>query len=213
MREKQIHSVVIRTHVAAALVTVLVGMCGGCANAKYDRGYELDSFLDVVQVRGMPPIAQSKKYQCGYACLASVALYYDVNPVKLTETSIVKKFSGRPLSAKELLEMAKQFGLIGYAYKGSLDDLTKNLKKGRPVIILLGDPPRTADWPSFEWAQDTGGSMVAVPHWVVVTGLMPDGKFVLQDPRKGRLVITTKALMAEWKKKSSVSVLIGVRTS
>ena len=55
-------------------------MCGGCSNAQYDRGFELETYSQVTLIRGVPPICQSGKYQCGYACLASVAIYYGMEP-------------------------------------------------------------------------------------------------------------------------------------
>jgi ABC-type bacteriocin/lantibiotic exporter with double-glycine peptidase domain len=198
---------------ALAIVMIVMSMCAGCANARYDRGSSIESLADTVQVYGVPPVAQSSKYQCGYVCLASVALYYNTNTSKLVEGVLPEKFSGRPLSAKELLEMSKELGLIGFAYEGSLEDLTTNLKKGRPVIVLLNDPPRTAHWPSFEWAKETVNTLLAIPHWVVVIGLTPKGEFVLHDPRKGRLLMSTKTFEQVWKKQSRVSVLISVRAS
>ena len=198
---------------ALAIAMVVMSMCAGCANARYDRGSSIESLADTVQVYGVPPVAQSSKYQCGYVCLASVALYYNTSASKLVEGVLPEKFSGRPLSAKTLLEMAKELGLVSFAYEGSLDDLIINLKKARPVIVLLDDPPRTAHWPSFEWAEETVNTLLAIPHWVVVIGLTPKGEFIIHDPRKGRLLMSANAFEKVWKKQSRVSVLISVRAN
>ena len=109
--------------------------------------------------------------------------------------------------------MARELGLIGFAYEGSLDDLAMNLKKSRPVIVLLDDPPRTAYWPSFEWAEETANTLVAIPHWVIVIGLTPEEEFIIHDPRKGRLLMSAKAFEKIWKKQSRVSVLVSVRAN
>ena len=116
---------------------------------------------------------------------------------------------GPAVAAFLLLSAVAHLCLSTFGYRWYV----KNLKKGRPIIVLLNDPPRTGVWPSFEWAHDTADSMATVPHWVVVSGLSPDGEFVIQDPRKGRLRISAKALMSEWEKQSRVSVLVGVRSN
>lgn len=191
--------------------TVFLVAYSGCANAKYDRGIEIESYEKAVSIYGVPPITQTKNYQCGYACMASVALYHKIGIEKLTDGPIFKTFAHKPLSAKELVQMANMLGLEGFAYKGNLDDLLKNLKKRRPVIVLMDRPPRVGVYPSFEWAGDTA-SAFSTPHWVVVTGIIPNEKLILHDPRKGRLVMSVQAFTQEWEKPSQISVLVGVRS-
>ena len=196
---------------ALAGSTVFLATYSGCANAKYDSGIDIKSYREAVSIYCVPPITQSKDYQCGYACMASVALYHKTNIGKLTGGPIFETFARRPTTAKELVRMARMLGLEGFAYKGSLDDLLKNLKKRRPVIVLIDRPPRVGVYPSFEWAGDTA-SAFSTPHWVVVTGIIPNEKLILHDPRKGRLVMSVKAFTQEWGKQSQISVLVGVRS-
>ncbi len=192
------------------IALLFISMCGGCSNAKYDRGFLLETFSQAALIRGLPPICQSNKYQCGYACLASVALYYGVESEKLIADSISKPFISKSLTGQELINMAKTVGLIGFAYQGNLADLEKNIKKGRPVIALIKHPPRTGNWPSYEWAMETSEKSIIDPHWVVVIGLAGE-EYLIQDPRKGRLRISAKEFLVEWEKMSCVSVLISAR--
>jgi len=76
---------------------------------------ELETYSQVTLIRGVPPICQSEKYQCGYACLASVAIYYGVEPDKLIADPISDQFANKPLTGKELIKMAKALGLAGFA--------------------------------------------------------------------------------------------------
>jgi len=190
------------------IASSFVVMCGGCSNAQYDKGLELETYSQVTLILGVPPICQSEKYQCGYACLASVALYYGVEPDKLIANSISSEFAGKPLTGKELIKMAKGLGLAGFAYEGNAADLEKNLKKHRPMIVLMKHPPRTGSWPSYQWAHETAEKSIADSHWVVVIGLTAEDEYLIHDPRRGRLRIPAKEFLVEWEKMSCVSVLI-----
>lgn len=192
---------------------LLLATCCGCANARYDTGTNLDLYSNAVQVYAIPAIAQTDKYQCGYACVASVALYYQIPSVKLTSGAIAEKHIGRALSAEDLIGMAKGLGLVGFAYEGDVADLLKNLRKGRPLIVLLSHPPRVAHYPSFAWAEETAETPLAIPHWVVVTGVSPNGDIILNDPRRGRLRMSSETFMKEWNEKARVTVLFGTKTS
>jgi len=187
-------------------------MCGGCSNAQYDRGLELETYSQATLIRGVPPICQSEKYECGYACVASVGLYYGVEADKLISDSISKQFANKSLTGKELVSMAKALGLTGFAYEGSVADLEKNLKKGRPMIVLMKHPPRTGHWPSYEWAEETAEKSIIDSHWVVVIGLTAEDEYLIHDPRRGRLRIPAKDFVVEWEKMSCVSVLITARS-
>ena len=206
-------TIVISNRLWALVAFFVMALCmsAGCANAKYDRGVAIESCAGLLQVHGMPLVAQSRQFLCGYACIASVALYYEVTPHELAKGPVQEEFAGRALTAKDLVAMAQGLGLLGFAYEGSMADLSKNLKKGRPIIVLLDKPPRTAKWPSLEWAKDVAEFAMVASHWVVVLGLTEQGELVLHDPRKGRLRMSSTSFEQAWKKRSRVCVLVGIR--
>ena len=46
------------------IASSFVVMCGGCSNAQYDKGLELETYSQATLIRGVPPICQSEKYEC-----------------------------------------------------------------------------------------------------------------------------------------------------
>ncbi len=186
----------------------LLLIAAGCSNARYDTGFTLETYSQAVSIPGLPLIAQSENYQCGYACVASVAIYCGVASDKLIAEDVSDRFGGMALSGREMIELAKTLGLTAYVYQGDHEDIAKNLRKGRPLVALLDHPPRTADWPTYEWAYETAEWSLVMPHWVVVIGMTPEGNYLIHDPRKGRLQMSREEFTNEWQKSSRLSVLI-----
>jgi ABC-type bacteriocin/lantibiotic exporter with double-glycine peptidase domain len=180
----------------------------GCANAAPYRGFELESAKDTGCIV-VPCVKQSKKWQCGYACMASVSIYYEVQPERTLREDVAKEFSGKPLCARELCAMAESFGFQAFGYQGDLPDLKNNIGKRRPVIVLLATPPRTGHYPTFEWV---GDMLPGGPHWVVVTGFLPNGSLIICDPAKGYLQMSEAAFSEAWAPKSRTCVLVAVKS-
>ncbi|MCP4379779.1 MAG: hypothetical protein GY794_26885 [bacterium] len=194
------------------LLSGVTALLGGCANARHFTGTDLACYGDTILISGISPVAQSQECQCGYAALASVALYYQISPEQLTGDSFKKAFGERGLSAKDLKAFAQALGLIGFGYKGDIENLKGNLRKKRPVLVLLGESPRIANWPSYAWAEETAARPVGGPHWVVVVGINTrTGEIIIQDPLRGRLVMSSDAFLKSWEKKSCVAVVMGIR--
>lgn len=184
----------------------------GCANAKFYRGADLSSAAKPTIIRGVPTVAQTDKYSCGHACLASVAIYYDVPFEMVEERILLGAEQERALSAGELVRAAESLGLVAFAYEGTFDDLQDNLQKNRPILALINAPPKVANYPAFEWFVETGAGSSALPHWVVVVGLGPDAEVIIHDPNKGLLEISKDSFDKQWSKQSRMAVLVGQRS-
>jgi ABC-type bacteriocin/lantibiotic exporter with double-glycine peptidase domain len=201
-------------HIATILILLIgfAALLGGCANARYSAGIDLACYGDTILISNISHVAQSKEYPCGYASLASVALYYQISSEQLTGDSFKKAFGKRGLSARDLKAFGQALGLVAFAYKGDIENLKGNLRKKRPVLVLLGESPRIANWPSYTWAKETAGRSIGGPHWVVVIGINTrTDEIIIQDPLRGCLVMSSGAFLKSWEKKSCVAVLLGIR--
>lgn len=200
-------SVIRRIRCLAVGLLLTVAMLG-CANAQPFKGVNWTRETSVPFVE-VTPVAQLDVRDCGYASMATVASYHGVPLEKLREETIVRNFANRTLSAVDLVKMAHALGLIAFGYEGSVEDLKRNLTKGRPVVVLLSNRPRIGKFPSVAWSQDTAHSFVGGPHWVVVLSATPEGQFVLHDPAQGCLVMDGKSFLKSWREKAMVCVLVG----
>ena len=199
-----------RFAVGLAIISAVTGMSfSGCANAKFYRGTDLALAPDSIVIHAMPTVAQTDQYSCGPACLASVALYYDVPITTVEQVTSADARREQALSAAELIRTAESFGLVAFGYQGSLDDLRDNLRNNRPVIALLDAPPRVANYPAFEWISETSTAFVSQPHWVVVFGLRYNGDVIIHDPNKGLLTMSSDTFDKQWHKQSRLAVLVG----
>ena len=199
---------------AVGLAMVAVGIGGvlcGCANARFYKGADLSLGAKSTIIHGVPTVSQTEKYSCGLACLASVALYYDVPFTTVEETTLSAAGREESLAATELVRTAESFGLVAFGYEGNFDDLKDNLQKNRPVIALLDTPPKVAKYPAFEWVTETSTGVVSQPHWVIVLGLEHNGEVIIHDPNKGLLAMSRETFDKQWHKQSRVAVLVGKR--
>ena len=187
----------------AAMFFAGVAMAG-CSNVTYFRGVHSDEkFLFLT---GLPPIVDDSEHGCGAVCVATVVSYWG-------EILDLKAFSGgealqRDLCAKDLARMGRSAGLCAYAYGGSMDDLQTNLRKGRPLIVMIRKPvdPSTRYAYFIQMLLDnpvTGGA-----HWVTVIGIRGNGNVIIQDPSLGRLVVDRDLFENWWESKKNISVLI-----
>jgi ABC-type bacteriocin/lantibiotic exporter with double-glycine peptidase domain len=159
---------------------------------------------------GLTPISQPDRWGCGYACMATVSMYLGVAPEKLTEDNMTRNYTAKPLTALHLVKMARELGLVAFAYQGTTDDLKENLSKGRAVITLLSQRPRTGSFPSAGWAAETSHSVLGSAHWVVVVGMTPRDEIIIYDPAQGSLTMSRPVFLRSWEKERRVCVLAGV---
>lgn len=198
--------------VGALIGVLLVVLAGGCANAEHYRGLEMGGGVGV-SIVALPAVAQAGKNDCGYASLASVALYLEVDPGRLAAGEVAETYRDCQMSAADMIKMAKELGLEAFGYQGDVEDLRKNVGAGRPVLVLLDHPPRLGTYPSFEWWGDLAAMPFKIPHWVVVVGFGAGGGVVLHDPNKGLVSMNEKDFVDQWKKRSQVAVLVVAKAS
>jgi predicted double-glycine peptidase len=154
-------------------------------------------------------IRQDEHYACGAACVAAVAAYWNVSPAEFRA-----KHPQMPADAtgRDLQVLAEGLGLQAFAYRGSMDDLAENLRKGRPLIVMIPQPllpngELTASLLLNAWNQ--WGPKPA--HWVVVVGITKNKAVIIHDPYSGPLVVKPEAFQAWWAKKGNLTVLITAR--
>jgi ABC-type bacteriocin/lantibiotic exporter with double-glycine peptidase domain len=191
----------------ARMGVVLLLLAAGCANAKHYRGLEMGGD-QAAAVVALPAVAQAGNNDCGYAAMASVALYLKVDPQLLASGPVPETFRDSQMSAADLIKMAKLLDLDAFGYQGDIEDLQKNVTSGRPVLTLLNHPPRLGNYPGFEWWGDLAALPFTIPHWVVVVGFDTEGDVVLHDPNKGLVSMYKRDFVDQWKKRSQVAVLV-----
>ena len=180
------------------LAAILVA--SGCSNARRYGGLALSSY-NQGELIPLPGITQSSQWQCGYASMASVALYYGVKVDRLLADDLVALYSGKALSGRDLVRMAKMMNLDAFGYAGDLDDLQVNIGKGRPVITLLEGPPRLPGSLAVSFANHG--------HWVVVIGTTDQSQIVLFDPNLGNIVMDEEQFLDAWNQEQRFCVLVG----
>lgn len=177
---------------------------GGCASVGSFRGLKLDD--ESVYVAGLPPLLQDNHYSCGAVCVAAVAASLDVPPERFRakHPALAQDLSGRELTA-----LAEELGLQAFAYRGSPEDLEQNLRKGRPVIVMIPQaliPDGALSSTLLLTAWNEWGPKPA--HWVVVLGITKNKSVILHDPASGPMTIKPEVFHAWWAKKEHLSVLI-----
>jgi len=158
---------------------------------------------------GVPAVAQSDSLPCGAACLASVALYWDntLPPGRVAE--VVRSKDKAEHSASELCALAERLGLAAYAFQGTMEDIETQVRKGRPMIVMIRphfvEPPFWA--PYSRLAMWITLKILRPRHWVTVAGLPADGALLILDPGAGAYRIERKAFEKEWRKHRNICVL------
>jgi predicted double-glycine peptidase len=178
----------------------------GCSAVAPFRGLTLTE--EALHIRGVPPLQQDKQYACGAVCVAAVAAYWGV---ELTEFKRRQPAMPDTTTGRELQRLAQTLGLRAFVYRGDLGDLRDNLKKGRPVIVMLSKPPDPA-WRraglAGALAQSWSERLKRPPHWVVVVGLADDGSVIVHDPASGALTIKGASFEKWWKQMDQLCVLV-----
>ena len=180
---------------------------GGCASVGAFRGITPDE--DSLYINGLPPLLQDKHYACGATCVAAVAVFWNV---PLTEIRVKHPELPAEMTGLELELLAKELGLDAFAYRGTTDDLQENLRKGRPMIVMIPQPllPRGDVASSVllnAWNQ--WGSKPA--HWVVVIGMTKNQAVIIHDPASGPMVVKREAFLSWWAQKENLTVLLAAK--
>ena len=147
------------------LLTIIVIILSACStvSVRFDSNPIL---LDNI------PFYPQEEYQCGPASLASVLNYWGVN---VTPDNIAKEIyseSARGTLTIDMIIYVQKKGLNATTYKGSMEDLKKNVDSGYPVIVFV----------------DYGISLYQVNHFMVVIGYSGHGVIVNSGKDKGKFI-------------------------
>jgi predicted double-glycine peptidase len=188
----------------------LVLLLAGCSSVSTFRGIPL-SEAGGVYVGGVPVVRQDDRYACGPASLAAVAAYWGVDFARFRAADAL--IARGEASGAQLQTCAEALGLRAFVFRGSAEDAEKNLRRGRPLIVMI---PRPADPHSpggliGEVAHAISEHLPRSAHWVVLTGFADNGDAVIQDPASGPLRIRRAKFLADWASLDNACVLVVAR--
>jgi len=130
-------------------------------------------------------------YQCGPASLAGVLNYWRI-PAKLGDIAKdIFSENARGTLSIDMVMYAQKKGLFAFQYKGSLEDLKKNIDAGYPLIVLV----------------DYGISFYQANHFMVVVGYNENGVRV-NSGKDNNVFITNKDFLKVWEKADYWTLLI-----
>jgi predicted double-glycine peptidase len=190
------------------MVPMLALLFGGCASVTRFKGLTLDE--DAVYVSGVPPVHQDTHYACGPACVAAVAAHWGVPlaDFKARHAQLPMDTTGRDLQA-----LAQEFGLAAFVFQGSMEDLQDNLRKGRPLIVMLPMPIVPTGGPIAAPILEAWNRFGPKPaHWVVVNGFTKQRRILVHDPASGPLALDADKFLQWWARKDNLCVLIAAAT-
>jgi ABC-type bacteriocin/lantibiotic exporter with double-glycine peptidase domain len=149
-----------------------------------------------VLVRDVPYIAQQTETECGAAAIGMVVSYWTGKQ----PDSIVAHFrpvSARGIAAGRLRDYAREQGLASFLIEGKVEDLARELKAGRPVLVGLSKPQ----------SRDR-----VLDHYEVVVGLHGDRQLVVTlDPTGGWRQNSIEGFFREWKLAGFVTLIVSAR--
>lgn len=138
------------------------------------------------------PFYRQKDFQCGPSSLASVMNFFglDITPDDIAKDIFSK--SARGTLTIDMVLYAGKKGLYSYQYRGSWDDLKRNLIKGYPLIVLV-------DYGIKPFYQAN--------HFMVVIGYNEEGVIVNSDKRE-KIFIEKDRFLDLWEKTDYWTLLI-----
>ncbi len=168
---------------------ILLHACTTVSNIKegiYQNPETLSYIKDV-------PFFSQKKYYCGPAALASVMNFYGIS---LSEEEIAKEVYNPKLGgalSMDMLNYARAKGLDAAYYKGSMENIKKEISLGKPVILFL----------------DLGYFFYPVRHYMVAIGYNDKtGYLIAHSGAEKDKTFSYKELQAAWEKTGFGMILI-----
>ena len=135
-------------------------------------------------IKGVPFYPQ-EDFFCGPASLSSILNFYGLmtDQEEIAKEIYVSKLKGS--LTIDLLNYAKKSGFNAQFYKGSIEDLKKNIKARKPLILFL----------------NLGFKFFPVRHYLVVVGIDDGGeKVITYSGREKNKVYSFEALLKAWKR-------------
>ncbi|HEY5937319.1 MAG TPA: papain-like cysteine protease family protein, partial [Kofleriaceae bacterium] len=171
--------------VLGLLVAVTLGACSTYRGTARDVSpAKIQAEPGWVLVRDVPYTKQQGETECGAAAISMVVSYW----TGARTDSIVTQFrpvSERGIAAGRLRDYARAQGLASYLIEGTVEDLVREIKAGRPVLVGLSKPQSRRR---------------VLDHYEVVVGLHGDRQLVVTlDPEHGWRQNTVQGFFREWK--------------
>lgn len=190
------------------LLFVMSLVLASCSSSHVFRGIPVSE--PAILITAVPPLLQDRRLSCGPTCVAVVASYWDLDYSDLLSSELEESVKGN-LSARDLAKLAGLLRMQHYLYRGDPVDMEQNLKRGRPLLALIPAP----DYEEQVSISFNGLSVQAIrqwvfpkaSHWVVVIGAS-NGKLILHDPAKGRILISKAKFERWWGARNNTCLLL-----
>jgi ABC-type bacteriocin/lantibiotic exporter with double-glycine peptidase domain len=152
----------------------------------------LDDDPGWIAVRDVSYLAQQSDADCGAAAIAMVVSYW--TGIAAGElAAALRPVPARGIKAGRLREFARERGLASFLIAGELDDLARELSRGRPVLVGLVKPQRKG----------------TLDHYEVVVGLhRARGQIITLDPAAGWRRNTIEGFLAEWQPAGRLTLIV-----
>ncbi|HLU68356.1 MAG TPA: papain-like cysteine protease family protein [Kofleriaceae bacterium] len=178
---------------AAALAIALAAGCSTYAGSARDVSPDvLAREPGWIAARGVPLVRQHSISDCGAAAIAMVVSFWTGLPGE----AIAGELRPAPedgLDAGRLRAVARARGLAAYLVRGTVADLERELRAGRPVLVGMAKPHRTRVY----------------THYEVVIGLHPGRRLVVTlDPSEGWRQNTLEGFLAEWRPAHHLALVV-----
>jgi ABC-type bacteriocin/lantibiotic exporter with double-glycine peptidase domain len=137
------------------------------------------------------PFYPQESYQCGPASLAGVLNYWKVS---VAPDEIAKEIFSKSVQGTLTIDMvlyAQKRGLNAIQYKGTIEDIKRNVDYGYPVIVLV----------------DHGISLFQLNHFMVVIGYNGKG-IVVNSGKYNDKVIGEQDFLKIWERADFWTLLI-----
>jgi ABC-type bacteriocin/lantibiotic exporter with double-glycine peptidase domain len=149
-----------------------------------------------VLIRDVPFVAQQTETECGAAAIGMVVSYW----TKQEPQGIVAHFRPVPdtgIAAGKLRDYARDQGLASFVIEGKLEDISREIHAGRPVLVGLSKPQTKNR---------------VLQHYEVIVGFHPDRKLVVTlDPNLGWRQNTLDGFYREWMLAGFVTLIVSAR--
>jgi len=155
----------------------LVSFGSSCQNNSF--------FIDV------PFIRQEKNF-CGAASLAMVFKYWGKNISQYSIADEIYDKSKKGINSESLKSFSEDRGFLAFIYRGELENIKENIKKGRPLIVAV-----IAKAPSGF-------------HYIVIVGFDENLSLILvNDPYSGKIKeVKLQKFTKRWKKSNYWTLLL-----
>lgn len=155
----------------------LVSFGSSCQNNSF--------FIDV------PFIRQEKNF-CGAASLAMVFKYWGKNISQYSIADEIYDKSKKGINSETLKSFSEDRGFLAFIYRGELENIKENIKKGRPLIVAV---------------------IVKAPsgfHYIVIVGFDENLSLILvNDPYSGKIKeVRLQEFTKRWKKSNYWTLLL-----